>query len=76
MIDQAIFDTMKRDGSEAVIVQPIFAGYQDNIITMAMTSRLPVISDWAFFAEAGALLTYAPTKLTLCGGQPITSTAS
>jgi putative tryptophan/tyrosine transport system substrate-binding protein len=64
-IDQAIFDTMKRDGSEAVIVQPIFAGYHDNIITMAMKSRLPVISDWAFFAEAGALLTYGANEADL-----------
>jgi putative ABC transport system substrate-binding protein len=64
-IDQAIFDTIKRDGSEAVIVQPIFAGYHDNIITMAMKSRLPVISDWAFFAEAGALLTYGANEADL-----------
>jgi putative ABC transport system substrate-binding protein len=64
-IDQAIFDTMKRDGSEAVIVQPIFAGYHDNIITIAMRSRLPVISDWAFFAEAGALLTYGANEADL-----------
>ena len=64
-INQAIFDTMKRDGSEAVIVQPIFAGYHNNIITMAMGSRLPVISDWAFFAEAGALLTYGANEADL-----------
>jgi len=56
---------MKRDGSEAVIVQPIFAGYQDHIVTMAMRSRLPVISDWAFFAEAGALLTYGANEADL-----------
>jgi putative ABC transport system substrate-binding protein len=65
LIDQAIFDTMKRDGAEAVIVQPIFAGYQDHIITMAMRSRLPVISDWAFFAQAGALLTYGANEADL-----------
>jgi putative ABC transport system substrate-binding protein len=64
-IDQAVFDTMKQDGSEAVIVQPIFAGYQDQIITMAMRSRLPVISDWAFFAQAGALLTYGANEADL-----------
>ena len=64
-IDQAIFGTMKREGSEAVIVQPIFAGYHDNIITMAMRSGLPVISDWAFFAEAGALLTYGANEADL-----------
>jgi putative ABC transport system substrate-binding protein len=57
-LDQAIFDAMSRDGSEAVIVQPIFTGYQDQIVAMAMKARLPVVSDWAVFAEAGALFTY------------------
>ena len=27
--------------------QPIFIGYQDEIVAMAMKDRLPVISDWA-----------------------------
>jgi putative ABC transport system substrate-binding protein len=57
-IGQPIFDAMKADGSEAVIVQPIFSGYQEQIVTLANKARLAVISDWSFFAEAGALLTY------------------
>jgi putative tryptophan/tyrosine transport system substrate-binding protein len=57
-IGQPIFDAMKADGSEAVIVQPIFAGYQDEIVLLAKKSNLAVIADWGFFAEAGALLTY------------------
>ena len=57
-LDQAMFDAMSRDGSEAVIVQPIFTGYQDQIVAMATKARLPVVSDWAVFAEAGALFTY------------------
>jgi putative tryptophan/tyrosine transport system substrate-binding protein len=64
-IDQAMFDAMKRDGSEAVIVQPIFTGHQDNIVPMAMNARLPVIADWAVFAEAGALLTYGANQAAL-----------
>lgn len=49
---------MKADGSQAVIAQPIFIGYQDEIAAMAMKDRLPMISDWAAFAKAGALFTY------------------
>jgi putative ABC transport system substrate-binding protein len=64
-VDQAIFDTMKRDGSEAVMVQPIFTGYQDEIVGMAMKDRLPVISDWAVFAKAGALFTYGAREAAL-----------
>jgi ABC-type uncharacterized transport system substrate-binding protein len=61
-INQAVFDTMSREACEAVIVQPIFTGYQENIVSMAMHSRLPVVSDWAVFAQAGALLTYGANQ--------------
>jgi putative ABC transport system substrate-binding protein len=57
-IDQALFDTMKRDGVEAVVVQSIFAGHQDEIVRLAMKSDLPVVTDYVEFAEAGALLTF------------------
>jgi len=57
-LGQTIFEAMKADGSQAVIAQPIFIGYQDEIVAMAMKDRLPVISDWAAFAKAGALFTY------------------
>jgi len=55
MVDGALFDAMKRDGVEAVIVQPLFAGQQDKIVGLAMKSRLPVIADFTTFAKAGAL---------------------
>jgi putative ABC transport system substrate-binding protein len=64
-IDQAIFEAMKGDGSEAIIAQPIFTGYQDEIVAMAMKDRLPVISDWAVFAKAGALFTYGARQAAL-----------
>jgi putative ABC transport system substrate-binding protein len=64
-IDQSLFDEMKRTGSEAVIAQPIFTGYQDQIVAMAMKERLPVISDWAVFAKAGALFTYGGKQAAL-----------
>jgi putative ABC transport system substrate-binding protein len=57
-LGQPVFEAMKADGSQAVIAQPIFIGYQDEIVAMAMKYRLPVISDWSAFAKAGALFTY------------------
>jgi putative tryptophan/tyrosine transport system substrate-binding protein len=57
-LGQPIFEAMKTDGSQAVIAQPIFIGYQDEIVAMAMKSGLPVTSDWSAFAKAGALFTY------------------
>jgi len=64
-IGQNIFDEIKKDGSEAVIVQPIFTGYQDKIVPLAMKTRLPVVSDYAVFADAGALLTYGHNQVAL-----------
>jgi putative ABC transport system substrate-binding protein len=55
MVDRAVFEGMKVDGAEAVVVQPLFAGQEDKIVGLAMRSRLPVISDFADFARAGAL---------------------
>ena len=60
-IDETVFTTMKQDGAEAVIVQPVFTGHQDKIVPMAMKAGLPVVADWAAFAEAGALFTYGPS---------------
>jgi putative tryptophan/tyrosine transport system substrate-binding protein len=64
-IDQAIFEEVKRDGSEAIIAQPIFTGYHGEIVAMAIKERLPVISDWAVFAKAGALFTYGGKQAAL-----------
>jgi putative ABC transport system substrate-binding protein len=64
-IDQSLFEEMKRNGSEAVVAQPIFTGYQDRIVAMAMKERLAVISDWAVFAKAGALFTYGAKQAAL-----------
>ena len=57
-IDAATFDAIREGGAEAVIVQPIFMGNQEKIVPLAMDARLPVVSDYSLFAEAGAILTY------------------
>jgi putative ABC transport system substrate-binding protein len=61
-IDQALFDAIKRDGAEAVFLQPIFRSHADRIVAMAMQSQLPTIAEYAVFAEAGALVTYGPDE--------------
>lgn len=56
-IDAALFQSMKRDGAEAMIAQPVFTSYREKIVAMALEAGLPVTSDFALFAEAGALCT-------------------
>lgn len=57
-IDPAVFETMRHEGAEAVIVQPIFMGHQERIIPLANAARLPVVADYSLFAQAGAVFTY------------------
>jgi putative ABC transport system substrate-binding protein len=57
-IDRGVFEAMRRDGAEAVIVQPIFGGHHEIIMALANEVGLPVVADWAMFAEVGAVLTY------------------
>lgn len=57
-IDPGVFETMRREGAEAVIVQPIFMGHQDKIVAFASAAGLPVVADYSLFAEAGAVFTY------------------
>lgn len=56
-VDAALFQSMKRDGAEAVIAQPVFTSYRERIVALAFEAGLPVTSDFALFAEAGALCT-------------------
>jgi putative tryptophan/tyrosine transport system substrate-binding protein len=56
-VDDALFQSVKQDGAEAMIVQPVFTSYRRRIVDLAMKHRLAVTSDFALFAEAGALFT-------------------
>lgn len=56
-IDAALIQQIKRDGAEAIVAQPAFTSYRERIVAMAMDAGLPVTSDFALFAEAGALFT-------------------
>ncbi|HEX2552271.1 MAG TPA: ABC transporter substrate-binding protein [Microvirga sp.] len=57
-IDAAMFETLRREGVEVVITQPIFTGNEQRIVPLATAAGLPVVSDFASFAAAGAVLTY------------------
>ena len=50
-----LFERMKRDGAEAIVAQPILTGYRDRIVVLATAARLPVMSDYPLWPEAGAL---------------------
>jgi putative tryptophan/tyrosine transport system substrate-binding protein len=50
--------TLRQDGVQAVVVQPIFMGHQDRIIAAARPARLPIVSDFPAFAVSGGLFTY------------------
>jgi putative ABC transport system substrate-binding protein len=55
LLDRAVFESMKADGAEAVIVQPLFAGQEAKIVDLATQSRLAVIGEFSAFARAGGL---------------------
>jgi putative ABC transport system substrate-binding protein len=65
MADHAVFEDIKGEGAEAVIVQPLFAGQEEKIVGLAMQSRLPVIGDFAAFARAGALFSFGVEEIDI-----------
>jgi putative ABC transport system substrate-binding protein len=57
-IDLALFEAIRSEGAEAVIVAAIFSTYEAAIMAIANEVALPVIADYVEFAKAGAVLTY------------------
>jgi putative ABC transport system substrate-binding protein len=57
-IEPQLLEAMRREGAEAVMVQPIFMGHQETIVPLANAAGLPIVADYSLFAEAGALFTY------------------
>jgi putative ABC transport system substrate-binding protein len=56
-VDAALIAQIRHDGAEAIVAQPVFTSYRERIVAMALEAGLPVTSDFALFAEAGALFT-------------------
>jgi putative ABC transport system substrate-binding protein len=56
---------LAEDRVQALLVQPIFTGQHERIVSLAMRERIPVISNYEVFARAGALLAYGPDDAAL-----------
>lgn len=54
-VDEELFKALKKDGAEAIIVQPFFTGHAEQVATLGLRTGLPVISDYPSFARSGAL---------------------
>ena len=54
-VNEATFETLKREGAEAVVVQPLFTGHAAEIAALGLKFKLPVISDYPSFPRQGAL---------------------
>jgi putative tryptophan/tyrosine transport system substrate-binding protein len=56
------YASMAADPPQAIVVfpDPITFANRQQIVDFASTQRVPVVSGWADFAEAGALCTYGP----------------
>ena len=59
------FQAASKGRAEALVVVPsrLTAFLRGRILDLAAKSRLPVISGWREFAEAGGLLTYGPNRI-------------
>ena len=67
---QNAFAAMKREGADALVVQPLFSntlGLGPQVAELAATNRLPTISDGNGFAEEGGLMYYGPDNLAIYG---------
>jgi putative tryptophan/tyrosine transport system substrate-binding protein len=53
-LNEALFQGLRAEGAEAVIVQPVLTGLGAEIVGAATRAQLPVIADYPAFAEAGA----------------------
>jgi putative ABC transport system substrate-binding protein len=65
LLDRAVFEGIKHDGAEAVVVQPLFAGSESKVVGLAMELQLPVIGDFAAFARAGALFSFGVEEVDI-----------
>ncbi len=57
-LNDSTFESLKRDGAETVIIQPVFTGLRDKVMAIATKAGLPVIADYLPFAESGALFSF------------------
>jgi putative ABC transport system substrate-binding protein len=64
-IEAAIFEDLRRQGAEAIFIQPIFFGHHQKIVPLALKAELAVVGQYPQFAEAGGLLAFGFDDLAL-----------
>ena len=62
---EAAFASIIKQGSQGLIVQPLFVGHRSKLAELAVTHRLPMIADQAAFARAGGLVAYGINRRTM-----------
>jgi putative ABC transport system substrate-binding protein len=62
---EAAFAAMIKQGSEGLIVQPLFVGHRGKLAELAARHRLPMIGDQTVFARAGGLVAYGVNRRVL-----------
>jgi putative ABC transport system substrate-binding protein len=63
---EGAFSTMTKEGAGALVVQPFFVIVPEQrrrIVDLATKHRLPTVSDFMEFADAGGLISYGPNAL-------------
>ncbi len=64
---ESAFAAMRRERAGGLIVEPIFVRDRGRIVDLAAKHRLPTISDYRDFPEAGALMSYGPNRREIYG---------
>jgi putative ABC transport system substrate-binding protein len=59
---EAAFTSIIKQGSEGLIVQPLFVGHRGKLAELAARHRLAMIADQAVFARAGGLVAYGVSR--------------
>lgn len=61
---EGAFSAMIKERAAALVVHPIFTvtGHSRRIVDLAEKNRLPTVSDFREFTDAGALLSYGPNR--------------
>lgn len=55
-IDAGVFEAMRHEGAEALIVQPVFTGSDEKIVGLATEARIVAVGQYPSLAEAGGLM--------------------
>lgn len=64
-IEARVFEAFRRQGAEAVFIQPIFFGHHAKIVPLAVAAGLAVVGQYPQFAESGGLLSFGFDDLAM-----------